>query len=192
MQLKKLLFTFLAVGLLAGCSNRYGELEKKMDDCGYGVASYPKFHSCMKESIVIPDDGKPIDYYNQTAADVLEFIDVQGEKVKKKKITPKAAYKNIAAYCNQKSAQEQQQNHTAQMIGAAILVAAAASTCANTNCLGNGGGGYYNTPLLCSQNPNGSPQCNMGKACGNTCIPVTNVCHVGAGTACNLSPKPYP
>ena len=49
----------------------------------------------------------------------------------------------------------------------------------------------YNVPSMCMSYSTG-PKCDVGKACGNTCINKYDVCHVGSGNACNLNSRSYP
>lgn len=164
-----------------------------MDACGYGTARFNKFYDCTKKSLTVPEEEND-KYYTKTSSDMMAFLKGQKDKVNKKKISEKTAYKNISNFCNQKTAEEQQANDIAKVVGVAAVITVAAIACSNTHCLDGrgGGGGGYNSPLLCSQDLSGSPQCYSGKACGNTCIRTSDVCRVGAGTACNITPKPYP
>ena len=51
----------------------------------------------------------------------------------------------------------------------------------------------YKEPLMCSETYSyASPRCEVGKACGNTCISSYDTCHVGKGSACNLNYASYP
>ncbi len=51
----------------------------------------------------------------------------------------------------------------------------------------------YEEPLMCNSTYSyASPKCDIGKACGNTCISSYDTCHVGRGSACNLNYRSYP
>ena len=51
----------------------------------------------------------------------------------------------------------------------------------------------YKKPLMCSDTYSyASPKCNIGKACGNTCISSSDICHIGKGSACNNVYRSYP
>lgn len=51
----------------------------------------------------------------------------------------------------------------------------------------------YEEPLMCYAADYGaSPRCDIGKACGDTCIESIDTCHIGKGAACNTSFHTYP
>ena len=45
---------------------------------------------------------------------------------------------------------------------------------------------------MCNSYSYATPKCDIGKACGNTCISSYDTCHVGRGSACNLNYRSYP
>ena len=50
----------------------------------------------------------------------------------------------------------------------------------------------YEEPEMCSAYLYHSRECDIGKACGDTCISDYKTCHIGKGSACNKSYKSYP
>jgi hypothetical protein len=50
----------------------------------------------------------------------------------------------------------------------------------------------YEEPEMCSAYLYHSRECDIGKACGDTCISDYKTCHIGKGSACNTSYKSYP
>ena len=60
---------------------------------------------------------------------------------------------------------------TVALVGAAVYYG-----CKDGGC---GGGGGQSYPSQCCK------VCSVGKACGDTCIQSTDICHVGQGCACN-------
>jgi len=50
----------------------------------------------------------------------------------------------------------------------------------------------YEEPAMCSAYTYASRECDIGKACGDTCISEYKTCHVGKGSACNLNYRSYP
>ena len=50
----------------------------------------------------------------------------------------------------------------------------------------------YEEPEMCSAYTYASRECDIGKACGDTCISEYKTCHVGKGSACNLNYRSYP
>jgi hypothetical protein len=98
---------------------------------------------------------------------------------------------------------EKERNENGKKVAIGILAVVAAAGAYALSRTGGGGGGYtpassyapsssYDTPLMCSAAPAYSKRCSVGKACGNTCIDADDTCHVGRGTACNLTYHSYP
>lgn len=50
----------------------------------------------------------------------------------------------------------------------------------------------YEEPEMCSIYAYHTRECDIGKACGDTCISDYKTCHVGRGSACNKNFKSYP
>ena len=50
----------------------------------------------------------------------------------------------------------------------------------------------YEEPEMCSIYTYHTRECDIGKACGDTCISDYKTCHVGRGSACNKNFKSYP
>lgn len=50
----------------------------------------------------------------------------------------------------------------------------------------------YEEPEMCSVYRYHSRECDVGKACGDTCISEYKTCHVGKGSACNKNYRSYP
>jgi hypothetical protein len=50
----------------------------------------------------------------------------------------------------------------------------------------------YEEPEMCSAYTYASRECDIGKACGDTCISEYKTCHLGKGSACNLNYRSYP
>jgi len=89
------------------------------------------------------------------------------------------------------------------IVGAVGLAAVGAVAVASSGGVGGGGGCYgdnyinpqgqcVSKPQMCYQTPYSAPRCNIGKACGNTCISSFYQCNVGRGSACNTVYQSYP
>ena len=50
----------------------------------------------------------------------------------------------------------------------------------------------YDEPEMCSIYNYSERECDIGKACGDTCISEYKTCHVGKGNACNKNYRSYP
>jgi hypothetical protein len=189
----KIVSVFLIIFLTA-CQGRYASLGNTMSACGFKTAPYSEFHHCMNEKIPPPTtDGT--DYYSKTNGEIRAQLDFYAERIKKKKMKQKDAYEDFVLFVNQKVIEEQESAQTAGTIVAIALVGVAVGACANNDgCLSGGrGNNYYSsTPYMCSSCPSCSPVCTIGKACGNTCITVSDTCHVGRGSACNTQFRSYP
>lgn len=181
--------------LLAACAGQFGSIQNRVAECGYPSAAFTKFHECMKTKISVSTKVATNDAYNKSNAEFLEALDELQVKINKRKISNRKAYEILQEYLNRKIVIEQQQAQQAAAVFAVLAGAAAVGICSSHhNCGGGGGAGYgaASIPLMCSAAPSWYIHCGFGKACGNSCITVSDECHVGAGTACNTYPRSYP
>lgn len=182
--------------LLAGCTGQFSSIQNRVADCGYPTAAFTRFHECMKTKISVSTKVATNDAYNKSNAEFLQALNELQAKIDKKKISNRKAYAILQEYLNRKIVVEQQQAQQAAVVFAVLAGTAAIGICSqHHNCGGGGGaayGGATSIPLMCSEDPYGSPQCSRGKACGNTCISTLDECHAGRGSACNLYPRSYP
>jgi hypothetical protein len=98
---------------------------------------------------------------------------------------------------------EKERNENGKKVALGILAVVAVGAGAYALSRSGGGGGYtpttsyapssnYETPLMCYAAPNATRHCDIGKACGDSCIPAGNTCHLGRGSACNMNYRTYP
>ncbi len=178
---------------LIGCNGRFVHLHNKMTACGYPRVSFSEFNSCMDNSLT-PTQGGHQDYYARTNQEIRNTLNALESEINLGLINEDDAYVGFNEFVNKKIIEERESAKTAGTIVAVGMVGVAGAACINNGC---GGGNYnsnyyYSTPLMCASCSNCTVQCDIGKACGDTCISVTDTCHVGRGLACNTYYRSYP
>ncbi len=183
--------------LLSACATgRFSAMPNIMASCGMPKAPYAKFHACMETKVTVSSHAQEGDYYAKSSRELLAMLNDLQKQVDKHKISNRQAYIQLQNYVQQRILLERQQAQQAAVAFAVLAGAAAVGICSSHGgCGGSGGSGSaggYNEPLLCSEDPYATRHCNIGKACGNTCIASSDECYLGRGTACNMTPKFYP
>jgi len=183
------LLILISLIFLTACNGRYASLHNTMNACGYKTISYSEFHQCMKDKVAVSKD-KDDGYYYKTSQEITATLDNVGGRIESGELSEEEAFNKFNSFVSTKIIEDQQSANQVAAIGSAVLLGAAAA--ATYNNYQPASGYYYDTPYMCTACPTCSPQCNIGKACGKTCISVLNTCHVGRGTACNLNARVYP
>lgn len=176
--------------IVSGCASSFSSMAGG-EVCG-DVASFSARAECLREFVGDPGN----DTSKQRFLAQLALLE---ERVNNGTLTDQAADTSLSKTLMAFAEEERAGNQRAWAMAAIGVVAVAAVAAAAS---ADGGGGYnspassytsYQRPLMCSQAPSyASPRCTIGKACGNTCIQLTDRCHIGRGSACNVYPRAYP
>ncbi len=171
-----------AVMLLTSCATSL-TLEKQQAACRARTSTFPEFGACIETQLARSAKDKRVQELF-AVIDNLSYAVRQGERTE---VSAYTTFERERARLQQEAAKENEQT-AAILLGAALLAGAAYAASRG------GGGGGYSAPAdgparLCSQLTylGQCRVCYAGKACGNSCIERTDICHVGPGCACNMS-----
>lgn len=175
MKLRGFLAALVSIAMLASCSN----IGKKMAECYVKSDTYVEHDECVRTVTLGPIASRKI-----PSGDMISFWN-QGDRIKYRyennELTSTGASAALRDLCTVYEARERAQNaQTAQIFAAALLVGAAAYAASK-----NSGGGGYSRSCYSDSPAYICRQCTMGKACGNSCISVTDSCYQPPGCACN-------